>query len=224
MPTTLLAQVDSSVGGKTAVNTRAGKNLVGAFYQPSLVLADTALLADLPVREFRCGMAEVIKYGAIQSKRLFESLKIVPDSAALRGMIGACCAIKAGIVERDAFDTGERMLLNFGHSFGHAIERLGDFRRYNHGEAVAMGMVTAAETGERMGLTAPGSAKALRELLAVHGLEADCPYTPAELLPQMELDKKNSGGAVRLVLLSAPGEAFVRSFAPDALRKALGGD
>ena len=226
MPTTLLAQVDSSVGGKTAVNTRAGKNLVGAFHQPALVLTDTALLADLPAREFRCGMAEVIKYGAIRSRRLFESLQTVPDAAALRDAIGACCAVKAGIVERDAFDTGKRMLLNFGHSFGHAIEKLGDFRRHNHGEAVAMGMVTAAETGEKMGLTAPGSAEALREILDVHGLEADCPYPLAELLPQMDLDKKNGNGVVRLVLLSAIGDAFVRSFAPETLRKALlfGGD
>ncbi|MDR2296305.1 MAG: 3-dehydroquinate synthase [Clostridiales Family XIII bacterium] len=223
IPTTLLAQVDSSVGGKTAVNTRAGKNLVGAFYQPSIVLTDTALLASLPARELRCGMAEVIKYGAVRSRRLFESLRTVPGPAALRDMIGECCAIKADIVERDAFDTGERMLLNFGHSFGHAIERLGDFRRHNHGEAVAMGMVLAATVGERMGLTAPGSADALRALLAVHGLEDACPYTPAELLPQMMPDKKNSDGALRLVLLAAPGEAFVRSVDPDALRAAMKG-
>ncbi|MDR2088268.1 MAG: 3-dehydroquinate synthase, partial [Clostridiales Family XIII bacterium] len=223
VPTTLLAQVDSSVGGKTAVNTGAGKNLAGVFYQPSFVLADTALLATLPAREFRCGMAEVIKYGAIRSARLFESLHAVPSAEALRDTVGACCAVKADIVERDEFDTGERMLLNFGHSFGHAIEKLGGFRRYNHGEAVAMGMALAAEAGERMGLTARGSADALREVLAVHGLETDCPYAPAELLPQMELDKKNSDGAVRLVLLAAPGEAFVRSVDRAALLEAMGG-
>ncbi|MDR2771108.1 MAG: 3-dehydroquinate synthase [Clostridiales Family XIII bacterium] len=223
IPTTLLAQVDASIGGKTAVNTRAGKNLVGAFHQPSLVLSDPALLADLPAREFRCGMAEAVKYGAVRSKRLFERLRTAPDRAALCDIIGECCAIKAGIVERDVFDTGERMILNFGHSFGHAIETLGEFRRYKHGEAVAMGMVSAAETGERLGLTARGSADALRAVLAAQGLETDCPYTPAELLPQMETDKKNSGGTLRLVLLAAPGEAFVHTLDRAALRKAMGG-
>jgi 3-dehydroquinate synthase len=224
LPTTLLAQVDSSVGGKTAVNTDAGKNLVGAFYQPALVLTDIALLADLPPREFRCGMAEVIKYGAIRSRRLLESLTAAPvlSGLALRDCVGECCAIKAGIVERDAFDTGERMLLNFGHSFGHAIEKLGGFYRYNHGEAVAMGMVLAAEAGERAGLTAPGGAETLRKALAAQGLETECPYAPAELLPHMTLDKKNSGDALRLVLLCAPGEAFVRSFDADELRAVLG--
>jgi 3-dehydroquinate synthase len=221
IPTTLLSQVDSSVGGKTAVNTDAGKNLVGAFYQPSLVLADTALLASLPAREFRCGMAEAIKYGAIRSKRLFERLRATPDRDALRDLVGECCAIKADIVERDEFDTGERMLLNFGHSFGHAIEKLGDFRAWNHGEAVAMGMAMAAETGESLGLTAPGSADALRTTLATHGLETRCPHTFAELLPLMALDKKNSGGALRLVLLSAIGDAFARSFDADALLAAM---
>ncbi|MDR1572882.1 MAG: 3-dehydroquinate synthase [Clostridiales Family XIII bacterium] len=217
IPTTLLAQVDSSVGGKTAVNTDAGKNLVGVFYQPALVLADTALLASLPARELRCGMAEAVKYGAIRSRRLFEGLRGVQDADALRDVVAACCAIKAGVVERDERDTGERMLLNFGHSFGHAIEKLGDFRRYNHGEAVAMGMTLAAETGEGLGLTAPGSAETLRSVLAAHGLETSCPYALAELLPQMKLDKKNSAGALRLVLLREIGEAFVQSFAADAL-------
>jgi 3-dehydroquinate synthase len=221
MPTTLLAQVDSSVGGKTAVNTDAGKNLVGVFYQPSLVLTDTALLARLPAREFRCGMAEVIKYGAIASARLFESLRGAPDPSALRDVVGACCAIKAGIVERDERDTGERMLLNFGHSFGHAIEKLGDFHRYKHGEAVAMGMAMAAEVGEELGLTAPGNAAALRTVLAAHGLETRCPYARAALLPHMELDKKNSGGAVRLVLLREIGAAFAQSFDAGALRRVM---
>jgi 3-dehydroquinate synthase len=219
IPTTLLAQVDSSVGGKTAVNTDAGKNLVGVFYQPALVLTDTALLAGLPAREFRSGMAEVIKYGAIRSRRLFESLRDARDADALRGAVGACCEIKAGIVERDERDAGERMLLNFGHSFGHAIEKLGDFHRHTHGEAVAMGMIIAAETGEGLGLTAPGSAAALRTVLTAHGLETRCPYALADLLPLMALDKKNSGGRVRLVLLKEIGEAFVRPFDADALRR-----
>jgi 3-dehydroquinate synthase len=211
IPTTLLAQVDSSVGGKTAVNTNAGKNLAGVFYQPSLVLTDTALLATLPEREFRSGMAEVIKYGAIRSKRLFDSLKKELSPDVLRDCVSECCAVKGKITENDEYDKGERMLLNFGHSFGHAIEKLGGFHRYNHGEAVAMGMVSAAEAGERMGLTARGSAAELRGLLSFHGLEADCPYSPVELLTHMELDKKNSGGVVRLILLATLGDAFVTS-------------
>jgi 3-dehydroquinate synthase len=220
IPTTLLAQVDSGIGGKTAVNTEAGKNLAGVFYQPSLVLTDTALLSTLPAREFRSGMAEVIKYGAIRSRGLFDSLKKELSPSALRDCVGECCAIKGGIVERDEFDTGERMLLNFGHSFGHAIEKLGGFRIYNHGEAVAMGMVLAAETGERLGLTARGSADELRGVLSVHGLDADCPYSPEELSGHMELDKKNSGGAMRLVLLAAIGDAFVLSADPRGLGRA----
>ncbi|MDR1246068.1 MAG: 3-dehydroquinate synthase [Clostridiales Family XIII bacterium] len=222
IPTTLLAQVDSSVGGKTAVNTNAGKNLAGVFYQPSLVLTDTALLSTLPEREFRSGMAEVIKYGAIRSKRLFDSLKKELSSEALRDCVGECCAIKGGIAERDEYDNGERMLLNFGHSFGHAIEKLGGFRRYNHGEAVAMGMALAAETGERMGLTARGSAEELRGLLSFHGLDADCPYSPAELSAHMELDKKNSGGVVRLILLTTLGNAFAMSLDPCEFSRAVG--
>jgi 3-dehydroquinate synthase len=221
IPTTLLAQVDSGVGGKTAVNTGAGKNLVGTFYQPALVLADTTLLSTLPAREFRSGLAEVIKYGAIRSEGFFKRLKGELTSAALRNCVAECCAIKAGIVERDEFDTGERMLLNFGHSFGHVIEKLGGFHRYNHGEAVAMGMALAAEFGERLGLTEPESVAELRELLSFHGLETDCPYAPAELSAHMELDKKNRGAAVRLILLATLGEAFEQSFERDEFVRVL---
>jgi 3-dehydroquinate synthase len=221
IPTSLLAQVDSSVGGKTAVNTEAGKNLVGAFHQPRLVLIDTDLLRTLPPREFRCGMAEVIKYGAIRSRALFEQLARKPEAGRLDGIVAACCRIKSEIVERDEFDTWERMLLNFGHSFGHAVEKLGGFERYRHGEAVAVGMALAAETGERMGLTAPGCARALRELLNSHGLDADCPWAAAELLPRMELDKKSGGDGVKLVLLSEIGKAFTRTIGFAELRAYL---
>ncbi|GHU49779.1 3-dehydroquinate synthase [Clostridia bacterium] len=228
VPTTLLAQVDSSVGGKTAINIREGKNLVGAFYQPRLVIIDPSLLNTLPVREYRSGMAEVIKYGAIRSKALFDKsagedkvstqreapqaqVSSEPVPAGLSEIIRECCSIKSGIVERDEFDRGERMLLNFGHTFGHAIEKSGGFQRYNHGEAVALGMVMAAEFGEKTGLSARGTASALRALLKTHGLEADCGYAPSELLTHMELDKKNEGGSIRLVLLKDIGEAFIHT-------------
>jgi 3-dehydroquinate synthase len=221
-PTSLLAQVDSSVGGKTAINTAEGKNLAGAFHQPSLVVADTALLATLPPRELRCGMAEVIKYGAIMSKPLFERVCGPLDRGGLAEAVGDCCRIKAGIVERDEFDTDERALLNFGHTFGHALEKLGGYARHSHGEAVAIGMVMAAEAGEKAGLTAKGCADALRAALAAHGLETECGCRPEELLPHMGLDKKGrGGGAVGLVLLEDIGEAMVHEMRFEELEKLL---
>ncbi|MDR1205705.1 MAG: 3-dehydroquinate synthase [Peptococcaceae bacterium] len=221
IPTTLLAQVDSSVGGKTAINLDEGKNLAGVFYQPSLVLIDTDLPQTLPEREFRSGMAEVIKYGAIRSKPLFDRLTGRPDTAALAEIVAQCCRIKSEFVERDELDTGERMLLNFGHSFGHAIEKLGGYRRYNHGEAVAMGMALAAETGEKIGLTAVGNAARIKEVLEIHGLDTACPYEPEALLPQMELDKKNENGQIRLVLIQEIGTAFVHTIQLNELGNCL---
>ncbi|MDR1192927.1 MAG: 3-phosphoshikimate 1-carboxyvinyltransferase [Peptococcaceae bacterium] len=208
-PTTLLAQVDSSVGGKTAVNLAAGKNLVGVFYQPKLVIIDTQVLGTLAPREFRCGLAEVIKYGAISAPGLFAGLreKAARPGIELTDVIGECCRIKSGIVERDERDTGERALLNFGHTFGHAAERLGDYSRHNHGEAVAIGMVLAAALGEKTGVTAAGTAAALRDLLELYGLDTRCPYTAGELLPLLALDKKSAGAGVRLVLLREIGAA-----------------
>jgi 3-dehydroquinate synthase len=211
IPTTLLAQVDSSVGGKTAINLNEGKNLAGVFYQPALVLIDAALLETLPEREFRSGMAEVVKYGAIRSRPLFDRLTRKPDAAALAEIVAECCRIKSEFVERDELDTGERMLLNFGHSFGHAIEKLGGYQRHNHGEAVAMGMALAAETGEKMGLTADGSAARIKEVLEMYGLDTVCPYAPEKLLPQMELDKKNESGKIRLILIKEIGAAFIHT-------------
>jgi 3-dehydroquinate synthase len=221
MPTTLLAQVDSSVGGKTAININEGKNLAGVFWQPALVIADPGLLKSLPPREFRCGMAEVIKYGAIRSEKLLASAGAFGrgGKAGAAGMIWECCRIKAEIVGKDEFDTGERMLLNFGHSFGHAIEKLGGYSSHNHGEAVAMGMCIAAETGEKLGLTEYGTATKLREALALQGLDTESPYLIEEILPQMALDKKNRGGAMRLVMLGRIGEAFVHGMEYEELER-----
>ncbi|MDR1135340.1 MAG: 3-dehydroquinate synthase [Clostridiales Family XIII bacterium] len=221
IPSTLLAQVDSSIGGKTAVNTDKGKNLAGVFYQPDMVLSDVSLLESLPPREFRCGMAEVIKYGAIRSKGLFDSIGSGSGIDALTRITFECCRIKGEIVERDEFDVGERMLLNFGHSFGHAIEKLGGYSRYNHGEAVAAGMVLAAETGEKLGLTETGAAQELREVLAVHGLAADSAYSSKEILPQMALDKKTKGDGVQLILLRRIGEAFIHNITFKELEQQL---
>lgn len=212
IPTTLLAQVDSSVGGKTAIDLPAGKNLAGAFHQPKLVLADTALLQTLPERQLACGVAEVIKYGAICSRTLLDRLSAPFSKDLLPEIIEECCRIKADIVLSDELDTGRRMILNFGHTFGHAAEALGGFTRFTHGEAVAIGTVLAAEIGERAGVTRPGCAEKLRDILSAHNLPTDCPFSAAELLPQMALDKKGRSGGVDLILLADFGKAIIRHF------------
>jgi 3-dehydroquinate synthase len=226
IPTTLLAQVDSSIGGKTAVNVTAGKNLVGAFHQPKLVLIDTALLSQLPAREFSCGMAEVIKYASIRSVSMFERLEqltqpasILPAGLTVRELLGEdplseiifeCCSIKKEIVSMDEFDKGERMLLNFGHTFGHAIEKRGNYSKYNHGEAVAMGMVIAAGIGECIGETKKNSAERLKSLLKSCGLIAESPYHPKELLSDIESDKKSDYSGIWLALIRDLGDAFLK--------------
>lgn len=209
VPTTLLAQVDSSVGGKTAVNLPAGKNLVGAFYQPRLVVADTLMLETLPPRELRCGMAEMIKYGAIFFQKLFEDLSVSIDIGGLPPLIKACCELKSRTVQADERDTGQRMLLNFGHSFGHAVEKLGGYARHNHGEAVAIGMVIAAKFGELSGFTRPGCSTQLRDTLATQGLPTECPYPARQLFEAMALDKKGRDGGLELILLRDIGHAEI---------------
>ncbi len=205
IPTTLLAQADSSVGGKVAINHPRGKNLIGAFHQPKLVLADTDTLKTLPARELACGMAEVIKHGAIADADLFSFLEEgTPDYA---DIIGRNCDIKRRVVETDEFDTGGRFILNFGHTFGHAIEAQGGFLRYNHGEAVSVGMVTAAVLGEKLGVTKPGTSERLRGILTLHGLPVTSGETPDWSLALS--DKKRDGDTLRLVLLKEIGEAVL---------------
>ncbi len=226
IPTTLLAQVDSAVGGKTAVNLPNGKNLVGAFHQPTLVLSDPALLHTLPAREQAGGMAEVIKYGAIYSAPLFQTLEEHPSFAQAASLLDeivyTCCDLKRAVVERDEKDTGERMLLNFGHTFGHAIEQLGEYERFIHGEGVALGMVLAARAGECLGVTPAGTADRLRRLCGAFGLPVSCPYTASQLQPLMALDKKAVGSEIRLVLLRKIGSAFVKSLEPAAFDRLMG--
>lgn len=209
LPTTLLAQVDSSVGGKTAINIPQGKNLVGAFYQPQAVLIDTDLLKTLPQREWQSGMAEVIKYGAIASRQLFDALGSLKrgDANQLEAVIADCCRIKSEIVAQDEFDTGLRMLLNFGHTFGHAIEALGDFTAHTHGEAVAMGMALAAKAGCLLGRTPPQAEQELVALLTQHGLQTDCPYPTQTLFGPMLSDKKAERQGIRFILLEETGKA-----------------
>ncbi|MDR3364413.1 MAG: 3-dehydroquinate synthase [Clostridiales Family XIII bacterium] len=212
IPTSLLAMVDSSVGGKTAVDIPAGKNLVGAFHQPSLVLVDPGLLATLPTREFRSGMAEVIKYGAALRMGLFERLEKTDcaagaSSPGFDGIIADCIGIKAAIVEEDELDKGRRALLNFGHTFGHAIEAKYGFAKYTHGEAVAIGMRIAARYGEAVGITEPGTAARLCALLDAWGLTAE--EGADGLIELIGKDKKAKGNAVGLILLTRIGEAAI---------------
>ena len=214
VPTTLLAQVDSAVGGKTAVNLSGGKNLVGSFHQPRLVLSDTDTLQTLPDRELSAGLAEVVKYGLIEDAELFAWLEdqVEPllrrDPAGLRHAIRRSCEIKASIVGRDEREQGQRALLNLGHTFGHAIERCKGYGEWLHGEAVAAGMVMAANFSRRMGWMQEGDIQRIRRLLDRFNLPADPPpLDPREFLAAMSMDKKVAAGQIRLVLLREIGDA-----------------
>jgi 3-dehydroquinate synthase len=215
VPTTLLAMVDSSVGGKTGINLDAGKNLAGAFHQPRGVFIATDFLVTLPPREFASGMAEVIKYGLLGDADLFARLERTPlsvKSADLADVIRRCCAIKARIVEADEREQateGGRALLNLGHTFGHAIEQATGYGTYRHGEAVAIGLAAAARLSERLGhLPAAGVAR-VEAVLAAHGLPVRLarPLTVASLDGAMRRDKKARAGALRFVILRRLGEA-----------------
>ena len=217
VPTTLLAQVDSSVGGKVGVNLKSGKNMVGSFYQPSLVLADTETLETLPSREFAAGMAEVIKYAFIADRNLYGTLS--SGGGGLTEIIRTCCEIKAGYVQKDPFDKNERMELNFGHTIGHAIETATNYRRYLHGEAVAIGMVLAARIGERAGVSESGLEDAVRGLLVKNGL----PVTVDEgilknAIQNLQQDKKAAGDIIHFILVDKIGHALIRDYNVRELR------
>ena len=229
VPTTLLAQVDSSIGGKTGINHPLGKNMIGAFYQPRLVLADTAVLASLPPRELSAGMAEVIKHGLIRDGAFFAWLEqnmeklLACDREALAHAVRRCCEIKAAVVAEDERETGVRALLNFGHTFGHAIESGLGYGKWLHGEAVAAGMVMAADLSRRMDLIAQAEAERIIALLKRARLPTAPPdIAPARLLELMGVDKKAEGGKLRFVLLEGIGAASIRADVPDGpLQQAL---
>jgi 3-dehydroquinate synthase len=215
MPTTLLAMVDSSVGGKTGVNVAACKNLVGAFHQPRAVVIDTSTLATLPPREYAAGLAEIVKYGAIGDADFFAWLEANADALddrdddALREAIAFSCRYKAGVVARDERETGERALLNFGHTFGHALEVESGYGTWLHGEAVAIGMVLAAMLSARLGRAPARDTERLAALLKRFRLPIS-PGTGVDanaLLARMKLDKKNVSGRLRLVLWRGVGGA-----------------
>jgi len=223
VPTTLLAQVDSAVGGKTAVNHPGGKNLIGAFHQPVLVLSDTQTLRTLPPRELRAGLAEVIKYGLMCDASLFDWLEahlgelLAGDAVALAHIIRRSCEIKAAVVGRDEREQGERALLNLGHTFGHAIESATAYSAYLHGEAVGAGLVMAAAMSRECGLLSAADSERVRRLIERSGLPTRIPsVTPAAALDHMRIDKKVLAGRLRLVLLRHIGEACVSADYPDA--------
>jgi 3-dehydroquinate synthase len=218
VPTTLLAQVDSSVGGKTAINHPRGKNMIGAFHQPQLVVSDTGVLATLPQREFVAGLAEVIKYGPIADDDFFvwcenhiEDL-LAREPQALAHAIRRSCEIKAEVVGEDEREAGRRAILNFGHTFGHAIETGLGYGEWLHGEAVGCGMVMAAELSARAGLVSRAYSERVCALVARAGLPVRSPDLGVDrFFSLMRLDKKADAGAIRFVVLDAPGHASLRS-------------
>lgn len=224
IPTTLLAQVDSSIGGKTGINHPLGKNMIGAFYQPRLVLADTAVLASLPPRELSAGLAEVIKHGLIRDEGFVAWLEqnveklLACDAAALAHAVRRCCEIKAAVVAEDERETGVRALLNFGHTFGHAIESGLGYGKWLHGEAVAAGMVMAADLSRRLGYIALADVDRVVALLKRARLPVAPPdIAPGRMLELMAVDKKTEGGKLRFVLLDRIGAASIRSEVPAGL-------
>jgi 3-dehydroquinate synthase len=216
IPTTLLAQVDASVGGKTAVNHKAGKNLIGSFHQPKCVICDSRFLETLKATEISAGLSETIKYGLIYDREFFQWLQkniqqiLSNDPVAVAHAIQRSCAIKAEIVALDEKEQSVRALLNFGHTFGHAIEKLTGYGNWTHGDAVAVGMVLAARLSENMSLITPEDVQNIEEILTAANLPISLPsIDPAELLATMQSDKKVKDRNIQLVLLKDIGEAFL---------------
>ncbi|HHU92868.1 MAG TPA: 3-dehydroquinate synthase [Halanaerobiaceae bacterium] len=217
IPTTLLAQVDSSVGGKTAINHPRGKNLIGAFYQPKMVLIDPGFLQTLPVRELRTGLAEVLKYGFIVDRDLLDFMAghreeiLNLETAALTRIIQTSCRIKAAIVREDEKEKGMRALLNFGHTIGHALEAVTEYKKYTHGEAVAIGMVAAGELSRSVENLEKAEVDYLKELIRAYGLPLSCQYGEGlkEVYERLFYDKKVQKNKLRWILLKELGAAYI---------------
>lgn len=224
IPTSLLAMVDSSVGGKTGVDIEAGKNLVGAIYQPKAVIVDPNLLQTLPKSDFADGMAEVIKYGAILDEDLFfllQSEKLSAESEGLTSVIATCISSKCKVVEEDELDLGKRAILNFGHTLGHAAEKLANYTGLTHGKAISGGMVIAAKLGEKLGLTENGTLEKLSFLLQTYHLPTSLSYSASDLTSAAKNDKKNLQGKLNFVLLSKIGTALLYPIQFDQLELLL---
>jgi 3-dehydroquinate synthase len=229
-PTSLLAQVDAAIGGKTAVNHPLCKNAIGHYHQPKLVLADVSMLATLPTREFIAGLAEIIKYGVILDPSLFEWLEahlvqlLTKDQAALEYVVRAACRIKAGVVSQDEKEAGLRLVLNFGHTIAHAIENIYHYEKYLHGEAVAMGMIVAMRLSLEMRLAPENLLDRLISMLAKAGLPTSLPdgITAEAILTKIQLDKKHLRGKIRWVLVESLGQTRISEEVPiTTLRKVL---
>ncbi len=223
VPTSLLAQVDSSVGGKVAVDLPQGKNLVGAFYQPKAVFIDPLVLHTLPEYFLRDGMGEVIKYGCIKDAALFKKLASIPDYPALleqiHEIIATCVDIKRRVVEEDPFDKGERMLLNFGHTLAHTIEQYFHYQRESHGKAVAIGMYQISRLAEEQQLTETGTSEKILQLLRQYQLPDSCGLPLTELTGAIALDKKNLDKKLNLVLLHTIGDSYIYQSDPSFFAK-----
>lgn len=222
IPTTLLSQVDSSVGGKTAVDLPQGKNLCGAFHQPSLVIIDPNVLDTLSSHFFSDGMGEVIKYGLIKSKALFERLEKENARDFIEDVIYECLDIKRIIVENDEKEHGERALLNFGHTCGHAIEKLWNFESVSHGEAVGIGMVMIAKAGEKNGITACGVSDRIIKILEKNNLKINDTHTTAQIVEAMSADKKRTGAGIKLIMLEDIGKSFIKPVKNEELKNIFG--
>lgn len=213
IPTSLLAQIDSAIGGKTAVDLEQGKNIVGTFWQPQLVLADTDVLRTLPSAVLRDGMAEMVKYGILQGGPLYRAISQLPNPEAFfcqaEELVTACAAIKCGIVERDEREGGERMLLNLGHTLGHCVESYYHYERYTHGEAVAIGLVAILRYGEARNVTRPGLCEEVKALLKRLQLPTQVEADPEQLYSAILHDKKGNGNTIRVVLPREVGDVVV---------------
>lgn len=222
VPTSLLAQIDASVGGKTGVDTAYGKNLVGLFNQPVAVLIDPNMLKTLSPEVFRDGMAEAIKYGLIKDAELYNRILYGEFREDLEELIYECISIKNSIVSQDERDQGERMLLNFGHTIGHAIEKCGNYQKYTHGQAVAIGMVYAAEIGEALGVTAQGTKEAIILILKKYALPICADEDKEQIYSALLSDKKKSGDTINFILLKSIGNAIIYPIDVLELKKLLG--
>jgi 3-dehydroquinate synthase len=229
LPTTLLAQLDSSIGGKVGINFGGKKNMVGSFYQPRVIISDVALLKSLPPAEMRNGMAELVKYALAMDRGLFRILEQKEDkkldTAELKDMVMRCARLKAGIVEADETEkSGQRAILNFGHTVGHALEAATKLKKISHGEAVAVGMVAAARISEELGMLEKGSVPKIESLLQKFGLPIYCKgINPDDLITAIRFDKKTTLGETGWVLLKSMGKGVVNQRAADSrVRKVLG--
>ena len=217
IPTTLLAAVDSSVGGKTAVNLKAGKNQAGCFYQPSLVICDTGTLDTLPEEEYRNGCAEVIKYAMIGDRQFFDDLSGKHVRKWQEDVIAKCVSMKRDIVMEDEFDTGRRMLLNFGHTLGHGAEKLSGYQ-IPHGFGVAMGMSTITKAAERNGICIAGTSDELDRVLEQYGLPTEIPFPADKIYEAARSDKKNTGDMIRIIVPEEKGRCVIKTIPAAELR------